>query len=103
MSRHPIVDRAMTDAERQARHRAARPAGAPLIRIRRPIDRRSQAQRWDDSVATLLDQQATYAAWLESLPANLRDSATGEALQAIVELDLADLIAVRPPRGFGRD
>ena len=64
----------MTDAERQARHRAAQAAGMPVIRIRRPIDRRSQAQRWDDSVATLLDQQATYAAWLESLPANLRDS-----------------------------
>ena len=93
----------MTDAERQARHRAARVSDAPVIRIRRPIDRRSQAQRWDDSVATLVDLQASYAAWLESLPANLRDSATGEALQAIVELDLADLIAVRPPRGFGRD
>ena len=103
MSRHPIGDRAMTDAERQARHRAARAAGAPAIRIRRPIDRRSQAQRWDDSVAALVDLQANYAAWLDSLPANLRDSATGEALQAIVELDLADLIAVRPPRGFGRD
>jgi hypothetical protein len=93
----------MTDAERQARHRAARASGAPVIRIRRPADRRSQAQRWDDNVAALVDLQANYAAWLDSLPANLRDSATGEALQAIVDLDLDELIAIQPPRGFGRD
>jgi hypothetical protein len=93
----------MTDAERQARHRAARAGGAPVIRIRRPIDRRGRAQRWDDSVATLVDLQAYYAAWLESLPASLRDSATGEALQAIVDLDLDEIVAIQPPRGFGRD
>ena len=29
-----------------------------------------------------------YAAWLDVLPEALRDSATGEALQAIVDLDL---------------
>jgi len=103
MSRHPIGDRAMTDAERQARHRAARAAGAPVIRIRRPIDRRGRAQRWDDTVAALVDLQAYYAAWLDSLPANLRDSATGEALQAIVDLDLDEIVAIQPPRGFGRD
>jgi len=103
MSRHPIGDRAMTDAERQARCRAARAAGVPVIRTRRPADRRGRAKRWTDSVATLLDLQADYAAWLESLPANLRDSATGEALQAMVDLDLDDLAVVQPPRGFGRD
>ena len=43
MSRHPIGDRAMTDAERQARHRAARAAGVPAIRIRRPADHRGRA------------------------------------------------------------
>jgi hypothetical protein len=32
----------------------------------------------------------------------LRD-ATGEALQAIVDLDLAELASIEPPRGFGRD
>jgi hypothetical protein len=103
MSRHPIGDQAMTDAERQARYRAARAAGEPVVRIRRPAEHRSQARRWDDSVATLIELQARYAAWLDSLPANLRDSATGEALQAIVELDLDALAAVQPPRGFGRD
>jgi hypothetical protein len=33
----------------------------------------------------------------------LRESATGEALQAIVDLDLDELVAVLPPRGLGRD
>jgi hypothetical protein len=93
----------MTEAERQARHRAARAAGAPVIRIRRPIDRRSRAQRWDDTVATLVALQADYAAWLETMPDAVRNSATGEALQALVDLDLSDLIAIQPPRGFGRD
>ena len=52
MSRHPIGDRAMTDAERQA---------------------------------------------------NLQDTATAGALAAICELDLGELQAIEPPRGFGRD
>jgi hypothetical protein len=47
--------------------------------------------------------QAHYATWLDALPAGLRDSATAEALQAICDLDLADLQAINPPRGFGRD
>lgn len=103
MSRHPIGERAMTDAERQARYRAARAAAVPAIRTRHPAEHRSRAQRWNDSIALLVELQADYAAWLDSLPANLRDSATGEALQAIVDLDLDELAAVPPPRGFGRD
>jgi hypothetical protein len=46
---------------------------------------------------------AEYARWLDALPKATRDSATGEALQAIVDLDLDEIIAIRPPRGFGRD
>jgi hypothetical protein len=37
------------------------------------------------------------------LPESLRDTATGTALQNIVDLDLDDLISIEPPRGFGRD
>jgi len=33
----------------------------------------------------------------------LRDGATGETLQAIVDLDLDELACIEPPRGFGRD
>jgi hypothetical protein len=93
----------MTDAERQSRCRAARAAGVPIVRMRRPADHRSRPQRWRDAVAELIALQDQYAAWLEALPSNLQDSATAEALQSICELDLADLQAIEPPRGFGRD
>jgi hypothetical protein len=103
MPRKPIGDRPMTDAERQARRRAARAAGGPVVRTRRAIDHRSRAQRWRDAVSELTMLQSQYVAWLEALPSSLRDSVTAEALQVICELDLADLPAIEPPRGFGRD
>jgi hypothetical protein len=65
MPRQPIGDRPMTDAERQARHRAARAAGVPVVRMRRPADHRSRARRWKEAVAELLQLQAQYAAWLD--------------------------------------
>ena len=103
--RHPEGEHALSDAERQARHRARQFAQQkpPVVRYRQPADRRSRAQRWCDVVAELLTLQAEYAAWSDGLPDNLRDSATAEALQAILELDLGDLAAIVPPRGFGRD
>jgi hypothetical protein len=33
----------------------------------------------------------------------LRGTATAEALQAVIDLDLDALAAVEPPRGYGRD
>jgi hypothetical protein len=59
-------------------------------------------QQWHAAVATLIALQAKYAAWLDALPEPLRDT-TGEALQAIVDLDLDELASIEPPRGFGRD
>jgi hypothetical protein len=103
MPRPLIGDKPMTDAERQARYRAARAAAVPVIRTRRPADHRSRARQWCDAVATLIALQVVYAAWLEALPDNLQDSATAQALRAICELDLDELAAVEPPRGFGRD
>ena len=44
-----------------------------------------------------------YAAWYEALPDSLHDTATAEAMQAIIELDLEMLADITPPRGFGRD
>jgi hypothetical protein len=88
--------------ERQARYRA-RHAGMPTIRYRRPADRRSRPQRRHDAVAELVALQAEYRAWFEALPEATRDSATGEALQTILDLDLDELVAIEPPRGFGRD
>jgi hypothetical protein len=37
------------------------------------------------------------------VPENQQDSALAVALRAIVELDLSELQAIEPPRGFGRD
>lgn len=103
MPRKPIGEMAMTDAERQARYRAARAAGKPAIRTRRAADHRSRIRRWHEAVAELVELQAQYATWLDTLPENLRDGITAEALQTICDLDLDELQAVKPPRGFGRD
>ena len=103
--RQPEGEQPLSNAERQARHRARREANGakPVIRYRRPADRRTRAQRWIDTVAELLALHAEYAAWCEALPDSLRDTATAAALQAIVDLDLDDLVGIEPPRGFGRD
>ncbi len=103
--RQPEGDHALSDAERQARYRARRQAEQTpsRVRYRRPADRRARPQRWHDAVAELLALQAEYAAWCDALPNSLRDSATAEALQAILELDLDVLAGIEPPRGFGRD
>jgi hypothetical protein len=93
----------MSPAERQARHRAmlrqqsSRPPAAPSRRLApRPA-------RWSAAVTALVDLQEEYRTWLENLPPNLESSRLAEKLQAIVELDLEELQAVDPPRGFGRD
>ena len=103
MPRNPDGERAMTDAERQARYRAARAGGKPVVRTRRPVDQRSRTRRWRDAVAELIDLQTQYTAWLEALPDNQQESALAEALHAISDIDLEELQAVVPPRGFGRD
>jgi hypothetical protein len=103
--RKPDGERALSNAERQARYRARRQEQQPQAAIRRrpAADRRSRAQRWRDAVAELLALQAEYAAWSDALPESLRGGATATALQEIVDLDLDCLADVRPPRGFGRD
>ena len=103
--RQPYGKHALSNAERQARYRARREAEQPLpkIRYRQPTDRRTRAQRWHDAVAGLVALQAEYVAWHDVLPESLRESATAEALQAIVDLDLDALTVIVPPRGYGRD
>ena len=103
--RSPDGEHALSNAERQARYRARRKAQAvpSLIRTRRPIDRRSRPQRWRDAVDELLTLQADYTNWLDALPDSLRDSATAEALAAIVDLDLTPLADIALPQGYGRD
>ena len=65
----------MTNADRQRRYRARRKAAQPRVQYRRPHDRRSRAQRWQDAVRTLLDLQNEYQAWLDNLPDSLQESA----------------------------
>jgi len=103
--RKPDGEHALSNAERQARHRARRvtPPAAVIARTRHPADRRSRPQRWRDAVVELLALQAEYAAWLETLPDSLRDSAMAETLEAIADLDLTALDKTEPPRGYGRD
>ena len=103
MPRKSIGERPMTDAERQARHRAARATGAPVVHTRRPPDHRGRARRWHDAVAELTALQAQYATWLEALPDNLQDGVTADALRSVCDIDLTELQAIDPPRGFGRD
>jgi hypothetical protein len=103
MPRQSIGETAMTGAERQARYRTMHANGAPVVRIRRPIDRRSRIQRWNDTIASAVDLQVEYAAWLDALPDNQQDSALADALRVIVEFDLSELQTIEPPRGFGRD
>jgi hypothetical protein len=100
--RKPQGGQPLTGAERQARYRA-RHARAPIVRYRRPADRRSRHQRWRDAVAELVVLQSDYTQWFEALPEPFRDTTTGEALQALVDFDLDELATIEPPRGFGRD
>jgi len=74
-----------------------------VVRYRRSADRRTRPQRRHDAVAELLALQAEYAAWCDALPDSLRDSPTAVALLVIVELELDELAAIVPPRGYGRD
>jgi hypothetical protein len=103
--RTPENEHPLSNAERQARYRARRKADqtAPVVRCRRPVDRRSRSQLWNDMVAGLLALQAEYTAWYDVWPDSLRDTPTAAALQAIVDLDLDELAAIVPPRGYGRD
>ena len=102
--RKPQGTHTLSNAERQARYRARRAIiQQPALRSAPAALRRTRPQRWRAAVAELVSLQAEYAAWLDALPEALRDGATGEALQAIIDLDLDELAAIEPPRGYGRD
>ena len=111
MSRQRIGAEPMSPAERQARHRAqlrrhsrapvpspspVRPGGRRVRAVPRPI-------RGAAAVTTLVELQEEYRAWLDNLPINLDGSPLANKLQAIAEVDLEELQAIDPPRGYGRD
>jgi hypothetical protein len=101
----PQGEQALSNAERQALYRARHTQPPPhvVIRARRPVDRRSRLQHWDDATNVLLRIQTECVNWLEALPESLRSTAMAEALEAIADLDLTALTEVKPPRGYGRD
>ena len=90
----PSGDRAATPAERSAAYRARRkatiaavPTKPPaVVRYRRPADRRSRPQQWADAVQTLADLLDRFQEWRDNLPPSLANSATAEALDAVLEL-----------------
>ena len=109
----PRGDRTAPPAERSAAYRARRKATAAaaptqpsvIVRYRRPADRRSRPQQWDDAVQTLADLLDRFQEWRDNLPSGLANSATAEALDAVLELRgyVEELQAVQLPKGFGRD
>jgi hypothetical protein len=106
----PCGDRAATPAERSAAYRARRkvaveaaPTKPPAVR--RPADRRSRPEQWADAVQTLADLLDQFQGWRDKLPSSLANSATAEALDAVLEMrgHVEDLQAVEVPKAFGRD
>jgi hypothetical protein len=83
--------------------RSDRRSPASSARHSKPAARSSRPQRWRAAVAEFVRLQAEYAAWLEAIPEVFKASATAEALQAMLDIDLDELNALEPPRGFGRD
>jgi hypothetical protein len=102
--REPEGQSALTNAQRQARYRARRRMLQPpsVAKPSRPA-RRSRTKRWNDALADLIAIQAECAAWFETMPESLRDSATAAALQDMIDLDLDAIATVQPPLGYGRD
>lgn len=102
--RMPEGSAALSSTYCQARFRARRQAEQAPAAIKQPRSvRQSRRKRWNDAVAVMMTIQAECAAWFEALPESLRDSATAEALQEMIDLDLDTIAAAQPPLGYGRD
>ena len=104
----PEGEHALSNAERQALHRARHDnqMPVPVTRYRRPADRRSRSQRWCDAVSELVTLQPEgHVAWLDALPESLRATPTGEALQAIAKTSTSTPwpTSQSAPGGYGRD
>jgi hypothetical protein len=103
--RMPEGSAALSNAERQARHRARMLALQRPLAVKRPqaAAQRSRSKRWNDALAEMIAVQSECTAWFDALPENLRDSTTAAALQDMIDLDLDAIAAVQPPLGYGRD
>jgi hypothetical protein len=76
-----------------------------VARYRRPADRRNRPEQWADAVQTLADLLDQLQEWRDNPPSSIANSATAEALDAVLELrgNVEELKAVELPKGFGRD
>lgn len=88
-----------------------------IERAAKKVASRSRADRWADACGTAregLDELASlkeeYEEWRDNLPENLQQSALGEKLQAVCDLDLDSAVSMIDeaegmdlPLGFGRD
>lgn len=68
------------------------------------------AQDATDALQTLLDIQSEYQEWYDNLPESLQNSATGELLSTICDIDIdsansaaLEALDAQTPLGFGRD
>ena len=103
MPRRRIGTAPMTPAERQAQRRAKLRRQAPLPPVTPTRRITPRPTRWAAAVAALVDLQGEYRTWLDNLPQSLESAKLADKLQTIVELDLEELQAIDPPRGYGRD
>jgi hypothetical protein len=92
---------AMSNAERQRRYR--RRQKAQLRQLRRARRPRSRAERWMAAVEELRELQEEYQGWLDNLPESFLDTALGEKLEAVCNLDLEELADIDLPLGWGKD
>jgi len=77
----------------------------------------SRAARWEAAcvgaelaLQALKDVQEEYQEWFDNLPENLRDSAVGEKLETVCDVDVEGVLdqiveagSLDLPQGFGRD
>jgi hypothetical protein len=75
---------------------------APILSDCEPIEQQIE-DRGVGAIGLRGTLQDEYRAWLDNLPTRLEGSRLAEKLQAITELDLEELQAIDPPRGYGRD
>ena len=94
---------ALTGAARQRRYMERLRSATRMVRSKPPRDLRSKPKRWRDAVVELLELQEHYCNWLDNLPENQQDGVVADHLREIADLDIEALLAVEPPRGYGRD
>jgi hypothetical protein len=96
----------MSSTERQRAYIARLKAGIPTApKPRRPVDRRTKPQRWDDAVTEFLSLLIVVQEVRDNLPDSLAETADVEKLDAILELreHVETLADADRQKGFGRD